>query len=1117
MRSSFHLAVVFLFITLLAACGGSSTTPPPDDFDTGDGFETAAPETGEDSAPPMETGGDDTAPTETGDDTADADAADAMDSAETASLLPTLSISDVTIAEGNSGTTDATFTVTLSSASTKSVTVAYATLDDSATGGVDYVASAGTITFAPGTTTQSVKVAISGDTLDEDDELFRVKLSSPTEATLAADEGTGTITDDDAVPTLSIDDVSVVEGHTGTGTAKLTVTLSGASGLPVTVAFTTADGTATTAGSDYASSSGTLTFLPGTTTQTISVIYNSDATYEVNETLTVTLSAPVNATLARASGTVTIEDDDTAPTLSINDVSVLEGNSGTSSANFTVSLSAISGRTTTVSYTTSDGTASASTDYVAVPPTTLTFAPGEKTKTVAITINGDTGAEPIETFQVTLSAPTNATVAKAVGTGTIANDDSGAPILSISDVTVVEGSSGTSVMTFTVTASRAPASGETYTVVYATGDGTASPPDYVPASGVLTFNPGETSKTISVTINADTQYELNETLSVTLSSATTAILGNSIGTGTITNDDAMPTVSIGNASVAEGASGARSLDFTVSLSAAAGVPVAVSYASSDGTAKNAGSASTGGSDYVASSGTVVFPPGSTSRVVSVAVNGDTLNEADETMTMTLSSPASATLGAATGAGTILNDDALPTVSIAGASGTEGNSGTTPLAFAVTLSAPSGRTVTVAYATANGTALAGTDYVASSGSVTFAAGQTTQSVNIQVNGDTAGEPNETFSVTLSAPTNATIATGTANGVIFNDDGSAPLLNINNTSVDEGNSGAKNVTFTVTLSAAATMAVTVDYATANGTAVAGADYTTSTGTLTLAAGETSKTFTIPVLGDTLDEDAETFVVNLSNPINAAIADGQGTATINDDDAGPTLTISDTTVTEGNTGTTTTATLTVSLSTASGRTVTVNYATADGSAVTSGVAASGGRDYNAASGTVTFAPGETAKTITLAVVGDATDEADAESFSVALSGATNGTIADATGVVTITDDDAPPTLTIADYSDTEGGSLLGGSKSFPVTVTLSSTSGRTVTVQYATANGTATSGSDYVSTSGTVTFAPGETTKTITVTVLGNITAEPNETFTVNLSAATNATIADASATVTIVNDD
>jgi len=205
------------------------------------------------------------------------------------------------------------------------------------------------------------------------------------------------------------------------------------------------------------------------------------------------------------------------------------------------------------------------------------------------------------------------------------------------------------------------------------------------------------------------------------------------------------------------------------------------------------------------------------------------------------------------------------------------------AFALTLPNGSGQTVTVNYATANGSATAGSDYVAASGTATFAPGVTSVPVNVTVNGDTAFEVDETFTVNLTSPVNATIGDAQAIGSITNDD-AIPAFSIADASVIEGNSGNTNVVVTVTASTAGAQTMTVNYATANGTATAGSDYTAGSGTLTFAPGVVSQTITIAVTGDTATESNETFTVNLTSPVNATVLDGQGVVTITDDDGAP-----------------------------------------------------------------------------------------------------------------------------------------------------------------------------------------------------------------------------------------
>lgn len=936
------------------------------------------------------------------------------------------------------------------------------------------------------------------------------------------DSGTEDAGVDAGIPELTIQDSAAQEGQSGTATINFAVSLSKPSDTEVTVAWATSDGTAsaTNGGTDYVASSGTLTFPAGETTAQVSVTVNGDTLDEDDETFSVTLSNPTNAILASDTARGTIQNDDTSPNLSVSGSSVSEGDTGTTSLDFTVTLDTASGRQVTVDYATSDATANEGSDYTAATGT-LVFAPGETTKTVSIAVLPDTTEEPDETVMLTLSNAVSAAITSPSALGTIQNDDAPAiPTLSVSDATVTEGAGNTdATLTFTVTLSTAAA--QDVTVDYATADGTAvvggqsaaGGNDYASTNGTLTFAAGETSKTVSITVHGDDTDEADETFELDLSNASTAaVIADAQGVGTITDDDAAPTISIDSPSLAEGASGLQSLTFTVSLTNTTQSTATVEYATADGTATSGGSATSGGGDYITAAGTLSFNPGTTSQQITVIVNGDRLNELDETLTLTLTNPTNGTLGTAVGTGTITNDDALPVISAQSAQANEGNSGNSALTFTVSLDAASGQSVTVAYATSGGNATAGTDYQSASGTLTFNPGVTTQAVTVQVIGDTATEGNETFDLVLSSPTNATISSATAVGTILNDDGAAPKLNISSATVTEGNSGSTNATLTVTLSAAATQTVTVSYATSKVTAIGGADYQNTAGTLSFAPGITSQTLSIPVFGDALDEDNETFEVKLSGPQNADIQNGTGTVTITDDDALPSLTITGTSVSEGNSGSTT-ATFTVTLSAASGRTVTANFASANGSALAGGTAV-GSNDYVAQSGVLTFNAGETSKDIAITVNGDLLNEPN-ETFTVTLSAPTNATLGTASATGTINNDDQAPTLSIANASKIEGSSFSTTPLTF--TVTLSAASAQTITVQYATANGTATSPGDYFSANGTLTFNPGETSKTLNVSVVGDITVEPDETFKVNLSAPTNATVANAVGTGTIVNDD
>ena len=1041
--------------------------------------------------------------------------------------LPALSIADASVDEGNSGTVDMEFTVTLGEASSEVVTVTYATFftpEGTATAGTDYMAANGILTFAVGETMQTFTVLITGDMTGEPDETFTVSLSGPSNAMLADDEAIGTIRNDEASPTLSIapSNVSVLEGNGSSTEQIFMVAMSPANSQEVTVAYATADGTATAADTDYTAASGTLTFAAGETRKTLTVQVTGDTAEEDDETFTVALSnaSGSGALISTTAGTatVTITDDD-QPLLSIADASVNEGDSGTTSMGFTVMLNRASGRRVTVDYATADiisaDAATEGTDYTAANGT-LTFAPNETVQTFTVPVNGDEIYEGNETFMVTLSRPAGAELADGMATGTITNDEA-SPTLSLAPINapVSEGGSGTTTeVSLTVTMS--PASDQRVTVGYTTAAGSATAnTDYVTSSGTLTFAASETTKTIAVQVTGDDDDEGDETFTVRLSSVSgsDASISTMAGTATVTITE-LPTLSIANAGRNEGDSRTADLSFTVTLSEALSQPVTVDYATSDGTA-------TAGTDYTTTTGTLTFAANDTTRTFNVSIIGDVIYEADETFMVALSNPPSgARLLAAgtTATGTITNDEATPTLRItpSNASVSEGGNGTTTeTSFTVTMSPASSQPVTVAYATADGTATAAdADYTVASGTLTFAAGETGKTITVQVNGDDDDEDDETFTVRLSnaSGSNASISTtaGTATVAIVG----LPTLSVADASMPEGDRGNTPLSFTATLMPTSDEVVTVNYATSDGSASAGTDYTTTTGTLTFAVGVATQTFTVPIIGDVIYEADEIFMVALSNPASGArllAAGTTATGTITNDEATPTLRItpSNASVSEGGNGTTTETSFTVTMSPASSQPVTVAYATADGTATAADA------DYTAASGTLTFAAGETGKTITVQVTGDDDDEDD-ETFTVRLSNASgsNAGISTTAGTATVAIVGLP-TLSVADASMPEGDR---GNTPLSFTATLMPASDEVVTVNYATSDGSASAGTDYTTTTGTLTFAAGVATQTFTVPIIGDVIYETDETFTVALSGpSSGARLADATATGTITNDE
>jgi len=418
-----------------------------------------------------------------------------------------------------------------------------------------------------------------------------------------------------------------------------------------------------------------------------------------------------------------------------------------------------------------------------------------------------------------------------------------------------------------------------------------------------------------------------------------------------------------------------------------------------------------------------------------------------------------------------------------------------LTFTVTKTGPAIQPYSVNYATANGTA-AGSDYAAASGTLTFAANETTKIITVATIDDALNEATETVLLNLSGGTGGTTITDAQGVGTITDNDATVYFAINDVLVAEGGI----LTFTVTKSGATSQSLSVNYATADGTATAGSDYTAASGTLTFAAGDTTKTISIATTDDTLNEASETVLLNLSGATGGAgISDTQGIGTIADNDAAPSFSINDVSVAEGGV-----LSFTVTKTGSTSQSFSVNYATADGTATA-------GSDYTAASGTLTFAAGDTTKTISVTTTNDTVNEAS-ETALVNLSGATGGaTISDTQGVGTITDNDAAPAFSINDVSVTEGGIL-----SF--TVTKAGSTSQSFNVNYATADGTATAGSDYTAASGTLTFAAAETAKTISVMTIDDVLTETSETLVTNLSGATGgATISDSQGAGTIVDNE
>ncbi|MBI4238130.1 MAG: FG-GAP repeat protein [Deltaproteobacteria bacterium] len=760
--------------------------------------------------------------------------------------LPSLTINDVALAEGNAGSSNATFTVTLSAVSGQAATVDYATSNGTATGGTDYTIVSGSLSFAAGETTKTFNVPILGDTLDEVDETYTATLSNAANATIADATGAGTITDDDATPTIAFT-ATTGSGGEGTTPGNMELTLSAVSGRDVTVDYTVSGGTATGSGTDYTLANGTATITAGSTTTNIGATIVNDALDETDETIEVTIANPGNATLgANTIHTYTITDNDATPTVAVTDVSVDEA-AGT--ATVTVTMTGYSGASVTVDYATSNGTATAVADYTSASGT-LTWTTGQTgDKTYTVTIANDALDEADETITNTLSNAANASISDATGTATITDNDA-TPTIAFT-ATTGSGGEGTTPGNMELTLSAV--SGRDVTVDYAVSGGTAtgSGTDYTLASGTATIAAGSTTTNIGATIVNDALDETDETIEVTIANPGNATLGaNTIHTYTITDNDATPTVAVADVSVDESAGTAT---VTVTMTGYSASSVTVDYATSNGTA-------TAVADYTATNGTLTWTTGQTGdKTYAVTIANDALDEADETITNTLSNAANATLSDSTGVATITDNDATPTIAFS-ASSSSGAESATPATITIALSAVSERDVTVDYALSGTATGSGTDYTLANGTATITAGNTSTNVSATVVDDALAEGDETMILTLSNPSNATLGTTAGHTYTITDDDTAALTVTESGGATNVTEGGVTDTITIVLGSQPTADVTV--------AVSGGSQLSSDQTnLTFGAGNWNvpQTLTVTAVNDSVAEGNHTQTLSVTTTSN------------------------------------------------------------------------------------------------------------------------------------------------------------------------------------------------------------------------------------------------------------
>ena len=971
---------------------------------------------------------------------------------------------------------DAQFTVTRTGVTTGALTVRYNVVE---TGAMVRSGDKGaqTVSFSGDMASVTVTVPTVFDNLHERNSRVTVTLTADAAYELGTDATARVLVKDD-------DDSPATGTVTVTGTAREGETLTAD-----TSGIADEDGGLDTAAYVYqwvrTPSGGGDEDISGATSETyVPVSADAGATLKVRVTVTDDEGHEATFTSAPTSAVAAL------PALSIGDASVDEGDSGSTTLDFTVTLNRAATETVTVEWATSDGTATAGTDYTAGNGT-VTFSIGDSSKTVSVTVAGDNVDEPNETFTVTLSNPSSgATIGDGTATGTITDDDATPTVtlvLSSSSITEVNQQS-------TVTATLDHPSSEATTVTVSVSPvSPAVAGDYTLSTNrVLTIAAGATTSTGTVTVTSVNNTVDAPHKTVTVSGTAT----NSQGvtdpddvTLTIRDNDATPTVTL-----------VLTPDSITEVNEQSTVTATLNHPSSEATTVTVSVAPVSpavAGDYTLSTNReLTIAAGSTTSTGTVTVTSvnNTVDAPHKTVTVSatatndqgVTAPDAVTL-------TIRDNDATPTVTLVLTPASIPEAGGTSTVTA-TLNHPSSDATTVTVSASPVSPAVAGDYTLSGNlDLTIAAGQTTSTGTVTitaVDNDVVAAAKE---VTVSATaTNGQGVTAPDDVTLTITDDDEPGLSIADASVDEGDSGASaTLTFTVTLNPAALSQVTVDWATADGTARAGTDYTAGNGSLTFNAGDSSKTVTVTVTGDDVDEPDETFTMTLSSASGADISDGTATGTIRDDDDEPTVTLvlSSNSITEVDQQSTVTATL----DHPSSEETTVTVSVAPVSPAVAG-------DYTLSTNReLTIAAGATTSTGTVTIT-SVNNTVDAPHKTVTVSGAATNTqgVTDPDSVtLTIRDNDATPTVTLVLSSNSITES--GGTSTVTASLNHPSSEETTVTVSVAPVS-PAVSGDYTLSANRELTIAAGATTSTGTVTVTGvdNTADTPDKTVTVSATA-------------------
>ena len=590
--------------------------------------------------------------------------------------------------EGDSGITEFTFTVTRSrnvpGESTVSWTVVSSGLNPaSASDFVGGVIPSGTVSFASGESTKIITIQVLGNTEIEPDKTFSISLFNPVNVIIQTGTADAIIRNDDSIlsiiPVNSGSPVSILEGNSESTTFAFLVTRAGNLNRLSSASWSVSgSGLFPASPEDFVGGvfpSGTASFNVGESFKLIAVNVLADLDLEDDETFTVSIFNPIGATISTDSATAVIVNDDSILSLTAFNSDRAEGNSGVTPFTFTVTRTGnINGECSTSWNVIGSGTnAAIESDFQGgvFPSGTISFSQLERTKTITVNVVGDEVAESDETFTVTLSNPVNCLLGNSTIVGVIRNDDTNLSIVA-NDADKSQSSSGITTFTFDVirTGNIAGISSATWTV-NGTAQNSASAADFqggVFPTGIASFSAGEALKTISINVSESSPGESDETFLVNLSQPIGATILTSSATGIIRGDgpisgDSLLSIFPTSADKLEGNSGSTPFTFTISRTGNINVSSSVSWTVSGSGAKPANAADFSGGVFP--SGSVTFSIGESSKLITINVAGDVTPEDDETFTVTLSNTVNANILIQSATGTIRNDESIISITSAG--------------------------------------------------------------------------------------------------------------------------------------------------------------------------------------------------------------------------------------------------------------------------------------------------------------------------------------------------------------------------------------------------------------------------------------------------------------------